>query len=254
MASQATPQKKPGGEDVHMQASPAAPTPGQTPIKSPALKKVRGAERPIPEEQPATIEVFDSQLTEVQEPDAYVPVHVARESPDSQPEPTPTSPALDAPELEVPSNAHPDMTAALDRLQVQYRSRIASILELKQKQLKDTTDPEKAKFLEEWADKQAQEAQRSLDRSTEAVFIKYEGIQQQDPSVLTQHAQQAQPAPFNYEQYAADLSRELGPSRFADIDDMELGKGGCDSSSAIPGARTTPPAPRAEAPKSLVLV
>ena len=206
----ATPQKKAmvsDGKDVMVVSPAPAPsgsngqsTPGQTPIKSPALKKTRMQPGDvIPEARSAEVErsgsAQDTALTlSLVMPDDRLP--------DESPRPTPASTPKMSPGSEVQSKIPTDpMFDELEVLRKQYRIRIASIIDLRDKKLLSMKDKVKISALEAWAEKEAKVAQSSLDEAEAEVRKKYGALDVEDTQIQDS---------FDCDAFAEMLSEELG--------------------------------------------
>lgn len=202
--NQATPQKK----DESMIPSPYKPlakspaqhTPGQTPIKSPALKKGKvGATEPAitedvqlqPQGSPADTEPTLSQKWE--NPQYWFP--------DRQPEatgntPPPTQKDPETPEEEVPSIVEipPAMKVELDELEASYNKRVGSVIDIKHRKGLDLKDPVKVRALDLWANKSIEDLKTDFEASKAEIIKKFQGPEVQ---------------PFDEKDFISSLTAEL---------------------------------------------
>ena len=207
----ATPQKKVAvpddSQDVRI-VSPAHAssgsngqvTPGQTPVKSPALKKTRmQPAASIPEAKPNEVErhgsAVDTALTMSLVPDDRLPDESPRPvSPATTPKMSPGSEV----QSKIPTNP---MFDELEVLRKQYRIRIASIIDLRDKKLLSMLGKAKIRALELWAEKEAKVAKSALDEAELEVRKKYDAL-----AVAETQIQDS----FDADAFADMLSEELG--------------------------------------------
>ena len=203
----ATPQKKVkdvAHEDVVTVSPAPAPsgsngqvTPGQTPVKSPALKKTRMQPIESVPEGKAPVERSGSAA----DTDPTLSLSYDDRLPDESSY-TPSSTPKMSPGSEVQSKIPTDpMFDELEKLRKEYRIRIASIIDLKDKKLLSMKDPVKIRVLEAWAEKEARVAQSCLDEAILEVRKKYDAM----PVV-----EETQEDTFDCDAFADMLSQELG--------------------------------------------
>ena len=186
-SNQATPQKgsevmiAPSPDKTALSKSPAAHhTPGQTPIKSPALKKGKvGATEPaIAEiadvERQGSVVDTDPTLSQKWENPQYW-------FPDRQPEhtgntPPPTQRDPETPEKEVPDKVEmdPAMKVELDVLEARYKKRADSVIDLKYRKGLECKDPAKLRAIEMWANKSIEDLKTDYEACKAEIIARFD--------------------------------------------------------------------------------